>query len=152
MARVATSFIFGLILLLAATLALGAPGPARMDEPFEITADEIRYDGERNLYVAEGNVRVVQGERNMRARWVAFSTETRLGVAEGDVEVLDMEDRLSAEFMVFDVDSLQGVLFQADLDIGSEGFKIQAKRLIRTGENTFATNQGALQRRTGATL
>jgi len=56
-----------------------------MDDPFEITADEIIYDGARNLYVANGNVRIVQGDRNMRAAWVAFSTETRLGVAEGDV-------------------------------------------------------------------
>ena len=142
MARVATSFIFSLIQLLAAVLALGAPDPARMEDPFEITADEITYDGERNLYVADGNVRVVQGGRKLRAAWVAFSTETRLGVAEGDVELLDAGDRLSAAFMVFDVDTLQGSLFHGELDIGSQGFKVQAKELIRTGENSFATQQG----------
>jgi len=141
-ARAATIFIFSLMQILAAALALGAPGPARMDEPFEITADEIIYDAERNLYVADGNVRVVQGERNLRAAWVAFSTETRLGVAEGDVELLDAEDRLAAEFMVFNVDTLHGALFQGELDLGSQGFRVQARELVRTGENTFITREG----------
>ena len=79
------------ILLSAAytTPAAAAKDRARLDDPFEITADRIDYDGERDLYVATGNVRVVQPERSLRARWVAFSTLTRIGVAEGEVELLD---------------------------------------------------------------
>ncbi len=113
-----------------------------MDEPFEITADRILLDEARALYVAEGHVRVEQGERRLTARWVAFSKETRIGVAEGDVQLDDGSDQLRAEFMVFDVDTLQGMLFQGSLDAGSEGFLIRAKELVRTGRNTFTMRDG----------
>lgn len=113
-----------------------------MDEPFEITADEIHYDSARNLYVAERRVVVVQGDRSLRARWVAFSTETRIGVAEGNVRLAEGEDRLHAEFMVFDVDTLRGTLFQGELDAGRDGFHVRAKEMIRTGDDTFAIRDG----------
>lgn len=126
----------------AVTPARAAKDRARLDDPFEITADRIDYDGERGLYVATGNVRIVQPARSLRANWVAFSTLTRIGVAEGGVELQDGADQLAAEFMVFDVDSLQGILFQASLDAGSEGFRVRAGELIRTGKNTFTTRDG----------
>lgn len=115
---------------------------ARLEDPFEITADRIDYDGERALYVATGNVRVIQTTRTLRADWVAFSTETRTGVAEGDVELVDANDVMNAEFMVFDVETLRGMFFDGGFDAGSHGFKIRAKEMIRTGENTFEMRDG----------
>jgi hypothetical protein len=144
-ARAAT--IFGLFFVIF--VIVGSPlGPTiaaerdRLDEPFEITADRIRYDGENDLYVAEGRVRVVQGERDLKARWLAFSTTTRIGVAEGDVELYDGSDQLQADFMLFDVDTLQGMLYQGSLDSGGSGFQVRAKELIRTGQNTFTVRDG----------
>ena len=145
MARVATSLILVsavLTLLLAGTNALAEPDRDRMEEPFEITADEIRYDETQGLYVADGRVRIVQGERRLRARWVAFSTRTRLGAAEGDIELIDAGDELRAQFMVFDVDTLQGMLYQGEIDAGSRGFRVQAREMIRTGPQTFETRDG----------
>jgi lipopolysaccharide export system protein LptA len=129
-------------LLLCAALAVAAPDRAHMDDPFEITADEIHYDNRRSLYVADRHVRVEQGARSLRARWIAFSTETRLGVAEGNVELIEDGNRLNAEFMIFNVDTLQGTLYQGELDAGRDGFHIQAQELIRTGDDTFAMRDG----------
>ncbi len=131
MARFATivfqSFLSSLILIVCTAPAAAEPGRSQMDDPFEITADEITYDAQRDLYVAERNVRVIQGGRSLRARWVAFSTETRLGVAEGGVEIAEGTSQLNAEFMVFDVDTLRGTLYQAELDALDQGFHVQAK-------------------------
>jgi len=121
-----------------ATPAAAAQDRARLEDPFEITADRIDYDGEKQLYVATGNVRVVQSGRSLRAQWVTFSTLTRIGVAQGGVKLREDVDELEAEFMVFDVDSLQGMLFHGALDVGSEGFHVRAGEMIRTGKNTFS--------------
>ena len=115
---------------------------ARMDEPFEITADRIFLDDARALYVAEGHVRIEQGERRLEARWVAFSRETRIAVAEGDVRLDDGDDLLTAEFMVFDVDTLLGMLYQGSVDVGHQGFLMRAKEIVRTGQNTFTMRDG----------
>ena len=146
MARAAT--YLGLVLLCSLCLVAGSTRAGSLDErvsldePFEITADRIDYDAERALYTADRNVRVVQGEKRLRARWVTFSTETRIGVAEGDVVLVDEDEELRAQFMVFDVDTLQGMLFQGWLDSGSEGFRVEAEELVRTGVNTFALRDG----------
>ena len=146
MARVATIIALPFIVLALVAPAAWAQDRARMDDPFEITADEIRYDAERDLYIADGRVRVVQGGRKLRAAWVVFSETSRLGVAEGGVELIeakgeDRNDQLSAQFMVFDVDSLQGLLYQGALDAGTQGFRAEAKELARTGRNTFALRE-----------
>lgn len=130
--------------ILAVGLALQASGdePDRMSEPFEITADEIHYDADRELYVAERNVHILQQGRSLTARWVAFSKKTGIGVAEGDVEIVEEADRMQAAFMVFDVDTLQGTLYQIALDSGSSGFRVRAEEMIRTGQNTFTVYDG----------
>jgi lipopolysaccharide assembly outer membrane protein LptD (OstA) len=121
---------------------VGAEDRAGLNDPFEITADRIDYDGVRQLYIATGQVRVEQTARSLVADWVAFSTETRIGVAEGGVELIDGRDVLQAEFMVFDVDSLQGMLFEGGIDAGAQGFKIRAEEMIRTGKNRFQMRDG----------
>ncbi len=113
---------------------------ARMSEPFEITADRITYEAERELYVAEGNVHVLQQRRSLTARWVAFSKKTGVAVAEGDVELLEGPDRLNAAFMVFDVDTLHGTLYHVSLDSGSDGFRLRAQEMVRTGQNNFTVH------------
>ncbi|MFK7897460.1 MAG: LPS-assembly protein LptD [Myxococcota bacterium] len=143
MARPATHFLLAIILLLGCFAnSAGADDRARLDEPFEITADRIDYEQARDLYVAQDHVRIIQTNRSLKARWVAFSTETRIGVAEGNVELLDGTDLLQADFMVFDVDTLQGMLFQGALDAGGRGFQVRAREMIRTGKNTFTLRDG----------
>jgi len=125
------------LLASAAVAQSGDSDRARLEDPFEITADRIDYDGERDLYVATGNVYVIQTARTLRAEWIAFSTETGIGVAEGDVELVDVSDVVTAEFMFFDVESLRGMFLDGGIDAGSQGFRIRAKEMIRTGEHTF---------------
>ena len=136
------ALLAGLSLFLGFAGVVGAEDRATLDEPFEITADRIDYDGVRQLYVATGHVRIEQTARSLIADWVAFSTETLIGVAEGGVELIDGRDVLQAEFMVFDVDSLQGMLFEGGIDTGTQGFKIRAEEMIRTGKNRFQMRDG----------
>ena len=136
------ALLAGLCLLGGSAGVVAAADRASLDEPFEITADRIDYDGARQLYVATGHVRVEQTTRSLIADWVAFSTETRIGVAQGGVELIDGSDVLQAEFMVFDVDSLQGMLFEGGIEAGTQGFKIRAAEMIRTGENRFQMRDG----------
>ncbi len=124
-------------------LAVAEPeGRAALNDPFEITADRIDYEGARDLYVATGNVHVIQADRTLRADWVAFSTESRTGVAQGDVELVDASDVMNAQFMVFDVETLRGMFYDGGFDAGSQGFEIRAKEMVRSGENTYAMRHG----------
>lgn len=142
MARIAT--IVGAILIAVGGVAgMAAAGErASLQDPFEITADQIIFDDVQNLYVAEGHVRVEQANRTLQAHWLAFSIETGVGVAEGDVQLDEGTDHLRAAFMVFEIESLRGMLFQAAIAPGDSNFRVRAKELVRTGENTFTVTDG----------
>lgn len=128
--------------LALAVLASARPADAQTPrfergEPAQITADAIEYFKDRDVYVADGNVRVVQGDRELEARWAAFGATTRIGVASGDVVYRAEGEAVTARFLEFDVDTLDGVVFGANLDMGETGFRIAAEELVRTGEDRY---------------
>ena len=122
---------------LASDSPLGLGSGYSGDLPLEMTADEILYESERELYVAEGHVRVTQGEGRIEADWVAFSTQTRRGVAVGNVVIVDDEQVLEARFVDFNIDTARGVVFEGRFDTGPGGFKVGAEQLRKTGERSY---------------
>ena len=83
------------------------------DAPFEISADTIDYERERDVYVARGNVQLVQANQTLTADWVSFSRTGGRGIASGRVVFSDGVETVYANFVEFNLDSLQGVMFLA---------------------------------------
>lgn len=129
------SSAIGVAIFLIANAALAAL-PNR-DSPIEVTADELQYEQARELYIAEGHVRIVQRGRSIEADWIAFSHLTGHGVASGDVVYVDGNQVLTARFLEFDLESLEGVVFRGGLDTGSGGFRVEARELRRTGDDRY---------------
>lgn len=111
-------------------------------EPIELTADRIEYETEDEVFVAEGNVRVVSGERSIRADWMLFSNVTHRGVASGNVVVVDGLDTLLADFIAFDTRTLRGVMFDGLYDTPVNGFRIRAHSITKTGDETYEVQDG----------
>jgi lipopolysaccharide assembly outer membrane protein LptD (OstA) len=112
------------------------------DEPATLTADRLEYDAKREVYSARGNVVMVQGDRTMKADWVAFSPVTHAGVASGNVLVIDGTDTLRADFLEFDVESLEGVIRNGSLDSPGSRFRTTGAEIQKTGENTWHVEDG----------
>jgi LPS-assembly protein len=126
-----------------AALATAASARDFDDEAgFEITAASIAYRERGELYVAEGDVLIVQGERRLSADWMAFSLATRRGAASGRVLLVEGEQRVEAEFMEFDVDSLQGVIHTGRIDTGEGGLIIEGEELTKVGEVDYEVHEG----------
>src|SRR5262245_55265891 len=80
-----------------------AKKPGLRDLPVELTADALDYDAERQIYVASGNVEIVQAGRTVRADYVEFNRRSGLGVARGNVELSENGEVMRAESVEFDV-------------------------------------------------
>jgi len=131
-----TAFVLFLLLLEP------PPAPAqnlalRRDEAAEITADRIVYESQRQVYVAEGSVRIVQGERRIDADWLVFNRTTQRGIAAGNVRADDGEIFLESRFLEFDYRGQQGLVLDGRLDLGEGDFRMAAGELIRTSEDTY---------------
>ncbi|MFP6607877.1 MAG: LptA/OstA family protein, partial [Myxococcota bacterium] len=126
-----------------AFLLLGPPSAAaqnldlRRDQAAEITADRIVYESKRRVYVAQGSVRIVQGERRIDADWLVFNRTTQRGIAAGRVRVDDGKVLLDSRFLEFDVRGEQGFVLGGRLDLGEDDFLMAAGELVQTGKDTY---------------
>ena len=115
------------------------------DAPFEIEADKLVYEQDRNVYEASGNVRVTQSEgRSLEADWVAFNADTRLGVAVGDVQIRDGQDVVRADFATVDFNTLTAMATRASVDAGSVGLVITGESVQRKDENVYSVRSATL--------
>lgn len=129
-------------------LALASPAAAQLPElklsgePVQLTADSVEYESARELYVARGSARIVQGDRILRADWMAFSNTTGRGVASGHVVLQDGPETIYTRFIEFNIDTLQGVMFDARFDSEQNQFRLEGAEIAKTGERTYSFEKG----------
>ncbi len=112
------------------------------DAPFEISADTIEHERERDVYVARGDVQLVQGKQTLSADWVSFSRGGGRGVASGRVVFFDGSETVYANFVEFNIETLQGVMFLARFDPASNRFKMEGEEIVKTGDRTYTFEGG----------
>jgi lipopolysaccharide assembly outer membrane protein LptD (OstA) len=112
------------------------------DSPFEIKADSIEYERARDVYVARGNVRLIQQDKRLSADWVSFSRRGNRGVASGSVVYSDGVDTVYANFVEFNLSTLQGVLFLAHFDDAGNSFRMEGEEIVKTGDQTYTFEKG----------
>lgn len=110
---------------------------ADTDAPFQVDADEVEYQADRDLYVARGHVVIQQQGRTLRADRVYFSQKTRQGVASGDVVIEDGDDVLRAPFLQFNIDDTKGLVLDGELDSPGGGYRMAGREVQKTGDQTY---------------
>ena len=135
------------LLALIAGLLVSTTAFAQFDEtfdntPFEIKADTIEYERERDVYVARGNVRLVQQDKKLSADWITFSQRGNRGVASGNVVYSDGVDTVYANFVEFNLSTIQGVLFLAHFDDSANSFRMEGEEIVKTGDQTYTFKDG----------
>jgi lipopolysaccharide assembly outer membrane protein LptD (OstA) len=110
---------------------------AEVDAPFQVDAEEVEYQADRDLYVARGNVVLTQEGQTLKADRVYFSNKTGKGVASGNVIIEGRGDTLRAPFLEFDTETLQGVVYDGELDSPEGGYRLQGAEVRKTGDDTY---------------
>jgi lipopolysaccharide assembly outer membrane protein LptD (OstA) len=136
--------VAALTLLAPIAAAQQAPGgpPAAPTQPVEVRADSLEYESNRDVWVGRGHVVIDRQGRVLTADWVSFNPATRKGVAAGNVVIREGADQVIAEFVHFDVDTLQGILFDGELDAATSGFRLAGEEVRKTGEFTYTFRNG----------
>jgi lipopolysaccharide assembly outer membrane protein LptD (OstA) len=159
MRRVRALLLAGAVLLVAAPRGVRAQDVAPTQPPppappvaqevieapeFTLLADEVVYDGERDLYEATGNVKITQADgRVLTTDWILFNGTTRTGVATGNVRVVDAQNTVRAQFLAIDLRSTVSVAMQGSLDNPQPGFTVRGDVIKRTGVDTYEIENGA---------
>jgi LPS-assembly protein len=112
-------------------------------EPIQITADQLEYDQQKNIYTADGHAVVTQGTMRLSAEHVVLENTTGLLTAEREVELFDGEDLVKADRLELNVNTSQGVIYKGRIDVRKDNSHIEGERMERLSEEAYLIDQGS---------
>ncbi len=107
------------------------------DAPVKIEADELSYDQERDLYVAQGNVSITYGDGVLTAARAEYNRKSNLATAEGNALLRMAQDSLAGDKIVVNVEDKTGVAYNSKAFYARNHFYIRGSRIEKTGESTY---------------
>ncbi len=114
------------------------------DQPWIIDADTLRYDHNRQQYIAEGNVTVQRAGIVLRADYIRFDKDALTITASGNVVITGGEDTFTGSRIDLDLANETGVLSDGYLYLRENNFHIRGKRIEKTGENTYEVENAVI--------
>jgi LPS-assembly protein len=96
---------------LGALTGVGTHSPAARNQPVTFTADQVEYDRDNALVIAEGHVEAWQNDHVLRADRVTFDRNTGVAAAKGNVVLLEPDGQvLFADYAELTQDMNSGVM------------------------------------------
>lgn len=150
------AFFLALLLLASAALpntrALGAgatplPGAAKLSEsplPWTITADKLTYDQEKQIYVAEGNVKISSKDRLIESDYANVDNQTRRADLIGNVTVSYGRNWVKGEHVIWNLNTETGWLDTGVLYFSENNFFVQGESIYKFSETQFEIKRGFL--------
>lgn len=112
--------------------------------PWNIEAEKLSYDQSRQLYEAQGEVRVSSGDRIITADYAAVDMEHRRVDLWGNVTVQYGRNWLKGEHVIWNLDSETGWLDSGVVFFSENNFFVQGQSIAKTGPTEFELQRGFL--------
>lgn len=119
-------------------------GAFLLDGPVNIDADTLSYDEENGIALAEGNVEIRLGPRTMRADRILYSFRTGEAELTGKVRYKDADEQFSFDRITINLASETGVLYNGNILISTNNYRISGERIEKTGKQSFRVEKGSL--------
>ena len=111
--------------------------------PIEITADQIQYLQNLEIYEAEGHVVVAQAQLRLTADRVTLMTLSGTMIAEGHVHLTDPTADTKAERLELDVNTQAGILTNGTVFLKQSDTLITGRLLQRFSESHYRAKDGS---------
>jgi LPS-assembly protein len=121
------------------------------NEPWSLTADEISYDRNTDIYTASGNVVITRSSRKLTADFVRFDRKASHAVAKGNVILKAGEDVLAGSGMDINLKSETGTLEDGTIFLKENNFNISGKLIEKSGEKSYVVEDATVSTCDGET-
>lgn len=135
------------LLTLAALLAAGNASteePPKAKVPVNVTADKLDHDRARDIYTAEGHVRIDQQLRRLEADKVVLNNSTGEATAEGNVYLRDGGDTVLAEKLTVNLNTGVGIITRGKLYKSRENLHVSGDLIERRTETVYHVENAVL--------
>lgn len=110
--------------------------------PLTITSDNLTFDSDTNLYIAEGNVEISQGNKVLSADRVTLNKDTRDARAEGRVVLMEEGDIISCNTLDLNMDSRKGVIREGRIFLKKGNLHLTGEEIEKTGDKDYHIKKG----------
>ena len=111
--------------------------------PIEITADQIQYLQNLEVYEAEGHAVAAQAQLRLTADRITLMTLSGTMIAEGNVHLTDPSSDIEAERLELDVNTQAGVLTNGTVFLRQSDTLITGRLLQRFSESHYRAKDGS---------
>jgi len=115
-----------------------------LDGPVNIDADNLSYDEENGVAVAEGNVEVLLGPRKMLADRISYSFRTGEIELMGEVRYTDADEQFSFDRATLNLNTETGVFYNGTILINPNDYRIFGEKIEKTGKQSFQIQKGSI--------
>ncbi|MBN1959272.1 MAG: LPS-assembly protein LptD [Desulfuromonadales bacterium] len=136
---------FSLVILVLCPSLLMAADWNRVGErdiPVQLEADQLDYDRERGIYTATGDVRLIQGDVEVRGQVLQWSQQTGQLDAQGDVRLISPDEELSGSRASYNLQTGTGTVEQGRIFLRDENLHVQGESIEKRGDNEYHIKQG----------
>jgi len=140
--RRATALVAFLALALSGVSAQALAEEPPKKVPVQVTSDKLDYDRAKDVYVAEGHVKIDQEAMHLEADKVVLNNKTGEAVAEGHVYLRDKGDIIRADKLNVNVQTKSGVIANGDLFMAKDNYHLKGERIERRSENVYHVENG----------
>ncbi|MCB9476011.1 MAG: LPS-assembly protein LptD [Deltaproteobacteria bacterium] len=158
--------VFVCLALLVATLTTLAPAPVlaqdaadadddtptppivdelfSSDQPIVLSADRVAYDAKADVYEAEGNVEVRQGDVYVKAQRLMLDMGGMIASASGDVEMGNADGKLYSPSIDINFATQKGVIVAGSLVVHTDdvNYYFRGSRIEKVGQNRYLIQDG----------
>lgn len=111
-------------------------------EPIRLRANHISYDHHTDVYIAEGQVEIWQGNTKLTADRVVLSARYHEVEAQGNVILVQGDDVLRSAMMTINLETNLGIIVKGALFLKKQNFYLRGEEIERVGEDTYRIREG----------
>lgn len=111
-------------------------------EPIHLEADELSYNRDLELYEAQGDVRLTQGELNVFSDEMQWSRTTGEIEARGNVRFLSPAETLTGTAACYNLSSGSGQVEQGYFFLHEENLHVRGNTIEQVGEDHYRISSG----------
>ncbi|HOV89834.1 MAG TPA: LPS assembly protein LptD [Syntrophorhabdaceae bacterium] len=115
-----------------------------LNKPVDISASFLEYNGEKNTYMARGNVELVEGTRYLMADSVVYNELSGDIEAQGNVVFKDEADMLQCDKLYINLFTRKGRVDRGKIFIKKGNFNIAGDKIEKTGDATYIIKAGEI--------
>lgn len=109
---------------------------------WDITADQLTYDEEKKVYLAQGHVRIKSTDRSIEADWAELDSLNHLAELRGNVWLVYGRNWIQGEHVFWNLEAQTGWVDGGVAYFAQSHFYVQGARIAKTGNTQYELKDG----------